>query len=99
MSALVENFRQRVGFKKTPMNPGDNGEAFAGFVAFANGNSPEATAIREAFGRGRDINEPFKETAAAYIDYIIENHWGEDAALSPSQGSPSTPGGGIGEPL
>lgn len=86
MSALVENFRQRVGFKKTPMNPGDSGESFAGFVAFANGNSSEAKQMREDFGRGRDMSdENFKSTAAAYIDYIIENHWGEDAALSPSQ--------------
>lgn len=74
----IEQLRAKTGFKLTPLQVGPNVEAFAAFLSFATGNTPEAKKLK------RDFCDRFKsdgldpsEVAAAFIDWLIANHWGE----------------------
>lgn len=82
MSAL-EQFQRSVGFTKVPMNPGDSGEAFMGFVSFANGDSIKAKNLRSKFNTERSHDDrSIQQIAASFIDWLIVNHWGEAPAAA-----------------
>ena len=71
--------QERIGYTKTPMDPGGNGEAFAGFVHFAIGNSEPANCLRAAFRvqHTSPADESTKQLAAAFVDWLIVTQWGE----------------------
>lgn len=78
MSAAIDNLRKRVGFVKIPLALPDDDAALMGFLHFANSDSKEAKALRAEFGKGHDMaGETLQQTAAAYIDWLIETQWGE----------------------
>lgn len=78
MRAALDIFRKHVGFVKVPLSLPDDDAALMGFFHFANGGSKEAKALRAAFGESRNIlEETLQQTAAAYIDWLIETQWGE----------------------
>lgn len=79
MPSLTTTLQERVGFTKTPLNIGDAGLAFASFVNWAIGNSAEAAKLRKAFVaiHGIPEGETTQQHAAAFMDWLIVNHWGE----------------------
>lgn len=76
---MLAALQARIGFTKTPANLEDGGIAFASFVSFAIGNSRESAALRKAFVRQHTSpdGESMKQHAAAFMDWLIVNHWGE----------------------
>ena len=74
-----QELKAHVGFTKNPDRPGNSDEAFLGFLSFASGDSDAAKAIRLVFTKDySDVNKTPEQTAAAFIDWLIVNQWGEE---------------------
>lgn len=72
------SMKEKIGFTKNPMRPGNSDVAFMDFVSFSLGNNDGAKAIRLAFQKDRSgIKETPKQTAASFVDWLIVNQWGE----------------------
>jgi hypothetical protein len=91
---IYDALRQKIGFKKTPMNPDDDGLAFMAFLNTARGNSLAGIQIRSGFAAAHDSSgETPQQTAAAFIDYLIVNYWGEEPVTDKQVAAmTSTPG-------
>ena len=81
---VYDELKSHIGFKKTPFNPGDDGEAFMGFLGFACSRTDEANHLHDAFKKSNAFNETDegKQAVAAFIDWAIENVFGEEAATT-----------------
>lgn len=77
---MLTQLQATLGYTRTPMNPGDDGTAFISFLAFVTGYSQEAKAMRAEFDALHAGSIQTKaQNDAAYIDWLIVNHWGEAA--------------------
>ena len=74
---INDGLKKTFGFTKTPMNPGDDGVAFADFVGFVIGDSPEAAKIRQEFNAQYTQSTKSLQYAADFMDWLIVTHWGE----------------------
>lgn len=74
--------RAATGFKREPLNLRDGGVAFISFLNFASGDGDMARQLQAAFfnatGKApRNDLRATPEECGEYIDWLIQNHWGE----------------------
>lgn len=81
---VFNNLKTKIGFKKTPMQPGGAGHrAFLEFLSYINAGSPTAAAFWREFGASHNIKgETQEQTVAAFMDWLIVNYWGEESAVN-----------------
>lgn len=84
-SNYVEMLRETFAFRLHPMDAGDGGIAFTFFLNFATGSTDEARRLQAAYFNATGKSPRYDAKASAhecgeYIDWLIENHWGEAAA-------------------
>lgn len=88
MANHIDTLRDRIGFKLIPLDPGNDGVAFAGFLNWATRDSVMAEQLQADFfvasGRAPGIRKiaDMAETAD-FVDYLIRAHWGEEGASAP----------------
>ncbi len=87
MFGLIDDLRAIFGFKREPIDIGDNDVAFLGFLNFASGDSIEARMLQAIYfnATGKRPCNDMPATAAQtgeYIDWLIETQWGENVAAA-----------------
>lgn len=77
MKIVFDHIRAEYGCKKTPaLYSIDGGMAFAGFFAYASQHGPFSGQYLATLG---DVPTLDKHSIGGFIDWLIVNHWGEEA--------------------